>query len=201
LSERSKQARGKKQTSIHFLVTKRTRKNKHIFSPLMKITVQASTLLTSLVLSKVSSFAPPSSIGGGDTRRIRPNLISPPLTASPPYRQWTSSSSSLRSKQGPVQISKQARTCRNQSSLNDQCLLTPEGYGFSSTAERIIQQAKRGESMGYVAVKGDDRVIDVMADITEGEEDVALAYDGSTLLGIFTETDYINVSSSSTAVV
>lgn len=48
--------------------------------------------------------------------------------------------------------------------------------------------------MGYVAVKGDDRVIDVMADITEGEEDVALVYDGSTLLGIFTETDYINFS-------
>lgn len=48
-----------------------------------------------------------------------------------------------------------------------------------------------------MAVKGDDRVIDVMADITEGEEDVALVYDGSTLLGIFTESDYINVSSSS----
>ena len=76
----------------------------------------------------------------------------------------------------------------------DQCLLTPEGYGFSSDAERIIKQAKRGENGGYVAVKGDDRVIDVMASITDGDEDVALVYDKTELLGIFTESDYINVS-------
>jgi Na+/H+ antiporter NhaD/arsenite permease-like protein/CBS domain-containing protein len=76
----------------------------------------------------------------------------------------------------------------------DQCLLTPEGYGFSSDAERIIKQAKRGENGGYVAVKGDDRVIDVMASITDGDEDVALVYDKTELLGIFTESDYINFS-------
>ncbi len=78
--------------------------------------------------------------------------------------------------------------------FNDQCLLTPEGYGFSSTAERIIEQAKRGENGGYVAVKADDQVIDVMAAITNGLEDVALVYDDKLLLGIFTESDYINVS-------
>ena len=41
--------------------------------------------------------------------------------------------------------------------------------------------------------KGNDRIIDVMSGITEGDQDVALVYDGSELLGIFTETDYIEV--------
>jgi hypothetical protein len=82
----------------------------------------------------------------------------------------------------------------NYEDIGDQCLLTPEGYGFSSTAERIVQQAKRGENGGYVTVKSDARVIDVMAGITNGQEDVALVYDNSELLGIFTEFDYISVS-------
>lgn len=79
--------------------------------------------------------------------------------------------------------------------MGDQCLLTPEGYGFSSTAERIINEANRGEAGGYVAVNGEDRVIDVMAGITSGDEDVAIVYgDNKELLGIFTESDYINFS-------
>jgi len=78
--------------------------------------------------------------------------------------------------------------------LTDQCLLTPEGYGFSSSAERIIETSKKGDNSGFVAVDANTRVIDVMGEITEGDEDVALVYDGSKLLGIFTESDYIRVS-------
>ena len=37
-------------------------------------------------------------------------------------------------------------------------------------------------------------MIDVMAGITNGQEDVALVYDNAELLGIFTEFDYISVS-------
>ena len=76
--------------------------------------------------------------------------------------------------------------------LGESCTLTPEGYGFSSSAERILENSKRGK--GFYAAKASERVIDVMGGITEGEEDVALVYEGTELLGIFTETDYIDVS-------
>ena len=92
------------------------------------------------------------------------------------------------------QPSQSASSSACKASMSDQCLLTPEGFGFSSTAERIIEQAKRGEAGGYVRVKADARVIDVMAGITSGDEDVALVYENAKLLGIFTESDYINVS-------
>ena len=85
-------------------------------------------------------------------------------------------------------------TSLNQASIGDQCLLTPEGFGFTSSAERILKETHKGESSGYAAVNGNDSVIDVMQSITSGEDDVALVYDGTDLLGIFTESDYINVS-------
>ena len=85
-------------------------------------------------------------------------------------------------------------TSLNQASIGDQCLLTPEGFGFTSSAERILKETQKGESSGYAAVNGNDSVIDVMQTITSGEDDVALVYDGTDLLGIFTESDYINVS-------
>ncbi len=71
--------------------------------------------------------------------------------------------------------------------------MTPEGYGFSATAERIITNAKRGNN-GFYKAKSTDKVIDIMGGITSGTEDVALIYEDSELLGIFTESDYINVS-------
>ena len=77
--------------------------------------------------------------------------------------------------------------------LAGECLLTPEGYGFSATAERIIAQAKRGNNGFYMATSS-SKVIDVMGGITGGTEDVALIYEGTELLGIFTESDYIDVS-------
>lgn len=78
--------------------------------------------------------------------------------------------------------------------IGEACLLTPEGYGFSSTAERILQCAGRGA--GYYRASASDRIIDVMGGIADGPngEDVALVYDSDSLLGIFTESDYVNFS-------
>lgn len=71
-------------------------------------------------------------------------------------------------------------------------MLTPEGYGFSSPAERVLKEANRGT--GYYSAKASEPVIDVMGGITEGTQDAALVFDGKTLLGLFTESDYIDVS-------
>ena len=71
--------------------------------------------------------------------------------------------------------------------------ITPEGYGFSSSIERILKEA--GRSNGYFKASGSDLVTDVMDGITAGDVDVALVFDDSSkLLGIFTETDYIKFS-------
>lgn len=74
-------------------------------------------------------------------------------------------------------------------------LLTPEGYGFSSSVERILKTSKRND--GYYRAQGSDRVIDVMGGIANQDgADIALVFDdeGGDLLGIFTETDYIKFS-------
>jgi hypothetical protein len=143
----------------------------------MKISsaVAAQTALLAILTHSASAFAPTTFVPHAPARHLSS------------LRSYSSSSTSK-------------TTTRLHQSTNyedvgsDQCLLTPEGYGFSSTAERIVQQAKRGENGGYVTVKSDARVIDVMAGITNGQEDVALVYDNAELLGIFTEFDYISVS-------
>uniref|UniRef100_A0A7S2UF67 Citrate transporter-like domain-containing protein n=1 Tax=Attheya septentrionalis TaxID=420275 RepID=A0A7S2UF67_9STRA len=77
--------------------------------------------------------------------------------------------------------------------LSEECLLTPDGYGFSSPAERILRNSNRGE--GYYRAKATDRIIDVMEGITNGDKDAALVFDEKdSLLGIFTESDYIKFS-------
>ena len=79
--------------------------------------------------------------------------------------------------------------------MDDSCSITPEGFGFSTPAERVLREANRG--MGYYAATGSQRVIDVMEAITTGPYDVALVFDGDnkdTVIGLFTETDYIRVS-------
>lgn len=79
------------------------------------------------------------------------------------------------------------------SEIEGTCLLTPEGFGFSSTTERILAKSNRGT--GFYTASKDARVIDVMGGITEGKLDAALVYDQNELIGIFTESDYIKVSS------
>jgi hypothetical protein len=71
-------------------------------------------------------------------------------------------------------------------------MITPEGYGFSSPASRILEAA--GRNGGYYKAKASDTVTDVMDGITDGKVDAALVFDDNErLLGIFTETDYIKV--------
>lgn len=80
--------------------------------------------------------------------------------------------------------------------LTEDSLITPDGYGFTTPASRILKVTGRS-NVGFVKAKGSDSVIDVMQAITDGTNDVALVFedhDPNTLLGLFTETDYIRVS-------
>lgn len=77
--------------------------------------------------------------------------------------------------------------------LDQETILTPEGYGFSSTTGRILSVSDRRN--GYYRATGSELVTNVMEGITDGTVDVALVFDDSSnqFLGIFTETDYIKV--------
>lgn len=77
--------------------------------------------------------------------------------------------------------------------LGASSIITPEGYGFSAPARRILSES--GRSDGYYKAYGKELVIDVMEAITQGVgPDVALIYDDQDQLkGIFTESDYIKV--------
>mmetsp|Transcript_11342 Transcript_11342/g.10858 ORF Transcript_11342/g.10858 Transcript_11342/m.10858 type:complete len:755 (-) Transcript_11342:52-2316(-) len=83
--------------------------------------------------------------------------------------------------------------------IDDECFfdaaprLTPDGYGFTSTAERILETSQNVNN-GFYAAKGNEPMIDVMGAITDGDLEVALVFDNNELLGIFTETDYIEFS-------
>jgi hypothetical protein len=93
-----------------------------------------------------------------------------------------------------------ARTAHPASSLNVdasvdlESSITPEGFGFSTPASRVLELA--GRNNGYYKAKGSDIVTDVMEGITSGKADVAVVFDeddSSKVAGIFTETDYIKV--------
>lgn len=86
-------------------------------------------------------------------------------------------------------------TASEESFLSEECLITPEGYGFSSPAKRILSESMRAG--GYYKARPNDSVMDVMENIIGGQAaDVALVFDDETelLVGIFTETDYIQFS-------
>lgn len=74
--------------------------------------------------------------------------------------------------------------------------LTPDGFGFSSTAERILDSRKKNDdedNNGYYRATGDQPMIDVMAAVSDEKLEIALVFDtNKDLLGIFTETDYID---------
>ena len=78
--------------------------------------------------------------------------------------------------------------------MTQECNITPEGFGFSSSIDRILKSS--GRNGGYYRARSSDIVTDVMEGITNGKADVALVFDDETnqLVGIFTETDYIKVS-------
>jgi Na+/H+ antiporter NhaD/arsenite permease-like protein/CBS domain-containing protein len=75
--------------------------------------------------------------------------------------------------------------------LSEECLITPEGFGFSAPAQRILDEADRVN--GYYKAGANDSVLDVMENISNsaGPHDVALVFDNTALVGLFTETDYI----------
>ena len=78
--------------------------------------------------------------------------------------------------------------------LGEECIITPEGFGFTTPTERILKEAGRG--VGYHKASATDTIIDVMEAITTGKQDVALVFEtkeSDKLLGIFTERDYIKV--------
>ena len=81
--------------------------------------------------------------------------------------------------------------------LDEDCMITPEGFGFSAPARRILKEANRGG--GFHKATSQDLVIDVMEAITTGQKDVALVFgkgddkDDGVVQGLFTETDYIKV--------
>ena len=79
--------------------------------------------------------------------------------------------------------------------LGDECIITPEGFGFSAPARRVLKEANR--KSGFYKASGKELVIDVMGAITSGEgTDVALVYgEDDKIIGLFTESDYIKVSS------
>ena len=76
-------------------------------------------------------------------------------------------------------------------------------YGLATPASRILTEVvSASKGRGYYRAREDEQVMAVVVQITEGSNgDIALVYangqseqnSGSALLGIFTETDYINV--------
>ena len=119
-------------------------------------------------------------------------LAAAPLTtAFAPTSSFLQKHLSTSSRHSPRILVQSSSDAIDANAYSGECLLTPEGYGFSTPAKRVLSSSN-GEKSFYVA-NANDRIIDVMSGITEGDQDVALVYDGSDLLGIFTETDYIEV--------
>lgn len=80
--------------------------------------------------------------------------------------------------------------------FNKDTMLTPEGYGFTAPAKRIVTESSRAGA-GYYRASSSQNVLEVVHEITKGDDyDVALIFDEETdkILGLFTESDYIKVS-------
>ena len=134
----------------------------------------------------VSAF---SSLGGGASATPRRTAVSSAGSISARSSAFTSISRTT-----TTTTERQMTSTATEDMFETSSLLTPEGYGFSSSAERILKKAKRAGS-GYYKAAASDRVIDVMGGIADRDgADVALVFDDKdALLGIFTETDYIKV--------
>lgn len=104
----------------------------------------------------------------------------------------------------PPKLSQRVKMVDNALNLDDDGLvgpssfITPEGYGFTASADRILRE--RG-GKGFYRAKSTESVIDVMRAITTepAEHDVALIFDEENpekVIGLFTESDYIRVGTS-----
>lgn len=78
--------------------------------------------------------------------------------------------------------------------LPEEEMITPQGYGFSAPASRILQES--GKKTGYHKANSEDGVLKVTEAITgDAEQDVALVFtDSDMLVGLFTEADFVTVS-------
>jgi Na+/H+ antiporter NhaD/arsenite permease-like protein len=94
---------------------------------------------------------------------------------------------------------------------------TADGYGMFATAQRILNESSLRKNVnntnddsnnnkGYYRASRQDTVTDVMANILEGPYDVALVFEDEEndtqqrqLIGLFTETDYIQYSTERTS--
>eukprot|EP00549_Striatella_unipunctata_P010692 CAMPEP_0118688334 /NCGR_PEP_ID=MMETSP0800-20121206/8863_1 /TAXON_ID=210618 ORGANISM="Striatella unipunctata, Strain CCMP2910" /NCGR_SAMPLE_ID=MMETSP0800 /ASSEMBLY_ACC=CAM_ASM_000638 /LENGTH=748 /DNA_ID=CAMNT_0006585583 /DNA_START=96 /DNA_END=2344 /DNA_ORIENTATION=- len=97
-------------------------------------------------------------------------------------------------------IVRHASLAENGELFEEACLLTPEGYGFSSSMDRVLRKA--GRENGFYRASSASSVLDVMESITSGPYDVALVFDSdkpSLFLGIFTEYDYVKFSTARAA--
>jgi hypothetical protein len=80
--------------------------------------------------------------------------------------------------------------------LKKETMITPEGYGFTAPAKRILSEANRKGS-GYYRASSTENIMSVINAITNGDDfDAALVFDEETkkIVGLFTESDYIKVS-------
>jgi Na+/H+ antiporter NhaD/arsenite permease-like protein len=79
--------------------------------------------------------------------------------------------------------------------LKKETMITPEGYGFTAPAKRILSAANRKGS-GYYRASSTENIMSVINAITTGDDfDAALVFDTETdkIVGLFTESDYIKV--------
>ena len=144
------------------------------------------TSLSPAVTKRTSSISPSYHYGRYETK---PNQLPRSKMNTPNMRLHATTSSSSSSSSSAVTSSRSMM-------LNGNVL---DGYGLSSSAERIFQEAQRPNN-GYYRAYSNETVVDVMQQIlldTSNEYDIALVYNHETpneLLGIFTEADYIRYS-------
>lgn len=96
----------------------------------------------------------------------------------------------------PVTVSTEDFNPQGLVPLKKETMLTPEGYGFTAPAKRILSEANRKGS-GYYRAYTTDNIMSVINAITNADDyDAALVFDKETnkIVGLFTESDYIKVS-------
>jgi Na+/H+ antiporter NhaD/arsenite permease-like protein/CBS domain-containing protein len=77
-----------------------------------------------------------------------------------------------------------------------------DGYGMFATSQRILNDSsmKNKNHNGYYKASAEETIVDVMPQLIDGPYDVALVFDDESgrLVGLFTETDYIQYSTERT---
>jgi hypothetical protein len=151
--------------------------------------VRAASFLFLLSVGPSAAFTcrgPSKGIGSVSTTcLLQPSAVSSIRVATTTSRRYRSSG---------ARTTHPATSLNVDSSISLESSITPEGFGFSTPASRILDRA--GRNNGYYKAKGSDIVTDVMEGITSGKADVAVVFDendSSKVSGIFTETDYIKV--------